>query len=105
VLDVMLYISGIILWSADPWGSATPTQGGPRLFRKLNNFSQQINEVKIRKEAKSEIENFKTLTASTFPLKLKFRFLYIFSFVEKIKYFVICVFVVYCFEVQIVEMA
>jgi hypothetical protein len=44
------------LWSANP--------GGPRLFRKLNNFSQQINKVYIRKKAKSEIENFKTLCKS-----------------------------------------
>jgi hypothetical protein len=34
-------------------GQRTP--GGPRLFRKLNNFSQQINKVYIRKKAKSEI--------------------------------------------------
>jgi hypothetical protein len=60
-------------------GQRTP--GGPRLFTKLNNFSQPINEVS-RKKAKSEIDNFKTHTASTFPLKLKFRFLYIFSFVN-----------------------
>jgi hypothetical protein len=26
------------------------TPGGPRLFRKLNNFSQQINKVYIRKK-------------------------------------------------------
>jgi hypothetical protein len=37
------------------------TPGGPRLFRKLNNFSQQINRVYVRKKAKSEIENVKTL--------------------------------------------
>jgi hypothetical protein len=40
-------------------GPRTPE--GPRLFRKLNNFSQQINEVYILKKAKSEIENLKTL--------------------------------------------
>jgi hypothetical protein len=44
------------MWSADP--------GGPRLFRKLNNFYQQINKVYVRKKAKSEIENFKTLCKS-----------------------------------------
>jgi hypothetical protein len=38
--------------------------GGPRLFRKLNNFSQQINKVYFREKAKSEIENFKTLCES-----------------------------------------
>jgi hypothetical protein len=90
-----------------PLGVRDAYSGDSRLFRKLNIFSQQINKVYIRKKAKSEIENFKTLTASTFPLKLKFQFLYIFSFVNEIKYFVICVFVccvffVYCFEVQIV---
>jgi hypothetical protein len=37
---------------------------GPRLFRKLNNFSQKINKVYIRKKAKSEILNFKTLCKS-----------------------------------------
>jgi hypothetical protein len=31
-------------------GSLTP--GGPRLFRKLNNFSQQINEVYTSKKSK-----------------------------------------------------
>jgi hypothetical protein len=31
---------------------------------KLNNFSQQINKVKIHKKAKSEIENFKMLCKS-----------------------------------------
>jgi hypothetical protein len=40
------------------------TRGGPRLFRKLNTFSQQINKVYIRKKAKSGIENFKTLCKS-----------------------------------------
>jgi hypothetical protein len=65
-----------------PLGVRDAYSGGPRLFRKLNNFSQQINKVYMREKAKSEIENFKTLTASTFPLKLKFRFLYIFSFVN-----------------------
>jgi hypothetical protein len=35
--------------------------GCPRLFRKLNNFSQQINK---GKKAKSEIENFKMLCKS-----------------------------------------
>jgi hypothetical protein len=34
------------------------------MFRKLNNFSQQINKVYVRKKAKSEIENFKTLCKS-----------------------------------------
>jgi hypothetical protein len=29
--------------------------GGPRLFRKLNNFSQQINKVYLFKKAKSKI--------------------------------------------------
>jgi hypothetical protein len=38
--------------------------GGPRLFRKLNNFPQQINKVYIRKKAKSEIENYRTLCKS-----------------------------------------
>jgi hypothetical protein len=38
--------------------------GGPQLFRKLNNFSQQINKVYIRKKAKYEIENSKTLCKS-----------------------------------------
>jgi hypothetical protein len=31
------------------------TPGGPRLFKKFNNSSQQINKVHIRKKAKSEI--------------------------------------------------
>jgi hypothetical protein len=35
------------------------TPGGPRLFRKLNNFSQQFNKAYIREKSKSEIENFK----------------------------------------------
>jgi hypothetical protein len=34
------------------------TPGGPRLFRKLNNFSQQINKLYIRKK-KIKIWNFK----------------------------------------------
>jgi hypothetical protein len=103
------------------------TLGGPRLFRKLNNFSQQIKKwyfyihtqkkqnlkLKILKRS-VKVKEFEIggskLSWLIFPLKLKFRFLYIFSFVNKIKYFVICVFVccvlfVYCFEVQIVEMA
>jgi hypothetical protein len=65
------------------------------------------------KKAKSEIENFKRLTASTFPLKLKFRFLCILFVCELNKIFrdlciclcVVCVFFVCCFEVQIVKMA
>jgi hypothetical protein len=40
------------------------TPGGPRLFRKLNNLSQQINKVHVRKKAKSETENTKTLCKS-----------------------------------------
>jgi hypothetical protein len=49
-----LLIAAVLnLWSA--------YSGSPRLFRKLNNFSQQINTVHTRKKAKSEIENFKTL--------------------------------------------
>jgi hypothetical protein len=40
------------------------TPGGPRLFRKVNSFTQQIKKVYIRKEAKYEIENFKTLCKS-----------------------------------------
>jgi hypothetical protein len=40
------------------------TSGGPRLFGKLNIFSQQINKVFLRKKAKSEIENLKTLCKS-----------------------------------------
>jgi hypothetical protein len=44
------------------------------------------------------------------PIKIKIPIFVYFSFVNWIKYFVICVFVccvffVYCFEVQIVEMA
>jgi hypothetical protein len=40
------------------------TPGGPKLFRKLNNFSQQINKVYVRKKSNSEVENFKTLCKS-----------------------------------------
>jgi hypothetical protein len=69
------------------------TPGGPRLFRKLNNFSQQINKVYVRKKAKSEIENFKTLCKSEgiwnwrleiklVNLSIKIKILYIFSFVN-----------------------
>jgi hypothetical protein len=47
------------LWSADPWGSATPTQGVCDCL--FNIFSQQSNKAFLRKKAKSEIENFKTL--------------------------------------------
>jgi hypothetical protein len=42
----------------------TRTPGDLRLFRKLNNFSQQIYKVFYIKKAKSEIENFKTLCKS-----------------------------------------
>jgi hypothetical protein len=37
---------------------------GSATVRKLNNFSQQINKVKKRKKATSEIEDFKTLSKS-----------------------------------------
>jgi hypothetical protein len=47
-----------------PLGVHDAYSGDPRLFRKLNIFSQQINKVKIRKKAKSEIEKFKTLCKS-----------------------------------------
>jgi hypothetical protein len=37
----------INLWSTDPWGVRDAYSEGPQLFRKLNNFSQQINKVYI----------------------------------------------------------
>jgi hypothetical protein len=40
------------------------TPGGPRLFRKLNNFSRRLMKYFYVKKAKSEIENFKTLCKS-----------------------------------------
>jgi hypothetical protein len=58
-----------------PLGVRDAYSGGPQLFRKLNNFSQQINKVYIHKKAKSEIENFKTLCKSegilNWSLKIK----------------------------------
>jgi hypothetical protein len=44
-----------------PQGVHDTYSGGLQLFRKLNNFSQQINKVFLCKKAKSEIENFKKL--------------------------------------------
>jgi hypothetical protein len=57
--------------------------GGQRLFRKLNNFSEQINKVDIRKKAKSEIGYFKNAHIINLPIKIKIPFFVYFSFVNK----------------------
>jgi hypothetical protein len=100
------------------------TSGGPRLFKKLNNFSLQINKV-LRKKTKYFTENFRTLCKSegiwNWRLQIKFVPLALFvgaaqapSVCELNKIFrnlcicllgIVCVFFVYCFAVQIVEMA
>jgi hypothetical protein len=103
------------------------TPGGPRLFRKLNNFSQQISKVYIRKKSKSEIENFKMLCKSegiwnwrlkitlvNLPIQIQIPIFVYFFVCELNKIFcdlcicllcTVCVFFVYYFQVQIVEMA
>jgi hypothetical protein len=80
-----------------PLGVRYAYSAGPRLFRKLNDFSQQISKVYIRKKAKSEIENFKRyVKVKEFEINRKKSF---------VIFFFVCLFVVYCFEVQIVEIA
>jgi hypothetical protein len=53
----------VVQWRG-PLGVHDAYSGCPRLFRKLNNFSQQINKLFLIKKAKSEIEDFKTLCKS-----------------------------------------
>jgi hypothetical protein len=76
-----------------PLGVRNAYSGGPQLFRKLSNFSQQISKVYVRKKAKSEIENFKMICGSegiwnwrlkiklvNFPVKIKIQ-IFVFFFV------------------------